>query len=86
MNKFAFKCPKCGTIDYNNTSRRVSIHTGFLAGFEAGKQEQDKQLTKAKEIIKNLLDVAKFYNYYRDKGVVMDITPIYDAEQFLKEV
>lgn len=44
------------------------------------------QLCKAKEIIKNLLDVAKFYNHYRDKGAVMDIKPIYDAEQFLKEV
>ena len=44
-----------------------------------------EQLTKAKKIIKNLLDVAKFYNHYRDKGAVMDITPIYDAEQFLKE-
>lgn len=45
-----------------------------------------ERLTKAKEIIKNLLDVAKFYNHYRDKGAVMDIKPIYDAEQFLKEV
>lgn len=47
--------------------------------------DKDEQLTKAKKIIKNLLDVAKFYNHYRDKGAVMDITPIYDAEQFLKE-
>lgn len=42
-------------------------------------------LTKAKGIIKNLLDVAKFYNKHRDRGAIMDITPIYDAEQFLKE-
>lgn len=25
MNRFAFKCPKCGAIDYSNTSRRVSV-------------------------------------------------------------
>ena len=23
MNRFAFKCTKCGTIDYSNTLRRV---------------------------------------------------------------
>jgi len=45
----------------------------------------EKLLTKAKELLKNLLDVAKFYNKHRDKGAIMDITPIYDAEQFLKE-
>lgn len=44
-----------------------------------------EQLAKAKGIIKNLLDVAKFYNKHRDRGAIMDITPIYDAEQFLKE-
>jgi len=44
-----------------------------------------KQLIEAKELLKNLLDVAKFYNKHRDKGAIMDITPIYDAEQFLKE-
>lgn len=25
MNRFAFKCPKCGAIDYSNTSRRSSM-------------------------------------------------------------
>lgn len=25
MNRFAFKCPKCGAIDYSNTLRRVSV-------------------------------------------------------------
>lgn len=25
MNRFAFKCPKCGTIIYSNTLRRVSV-------------------------------------------------------------
>ena len=50
----------------------------------ANEQKAD-QLTNAKELLKNLLDVAKFYNKHRDKGAIMDITPIYDAEQFLKE-
>lgn len=44
------------------------------------------QLAKATEIIKNLLPVAKFYNKHWDKSALMDITPIYDAEQFLKEI
>jgi predicted RNA-binding Zn-ribbon protein involved in translation (DUF1610 family) len=25
MNAFAFKCPKCGTVVYSNTARRVSM-------------------------------------------------------------
>ena len=25
MNKFAFKCIKCGTVDYSNTVRRLSM-------------------------------------------------------------
>jgi hypothetical protein len=43
------------------------------------------KLTEAKDIMKDLLDVAKFYNKHRDKGAIMDITPIFNAEDFLKE-
>lgn len=43
----------------------------------------EKENEEARKIIKNLLPVAKFYNKYRDKGAIMDITPIYEAEQFL---
>ena len=44
-----------------------------------------KENAKLKELLKNLLPIAKFYNKHRDKGAIMDITPIYDAEQFLEE-
>lgn len=46
-------------------------------------KKENEQLNKAREIIKNLLSVAKFYNKHRDKSAIMDITPIYEAEQFL---
>ena len=42
------------------------------------------RLTKSKEIMTELLSVAKFYNKY-SKGAVIDITPIHKAEQFLEE-
>ena len=43
----------------------------------------NENLTKAKEIMQNLLDVANFYSMHRDKSALMDITSIYKAEQFL---
>lgn len=69
--------------EYGVKATHFTVLNSFKDGAEFGYKEQ---LAKAKELIKKLLDVAKFYNHYRDKGAVMDITPIYEAEQFLKEV
>lgn len=33
MNRFAFKCPKCGTIDYSNITRCLSMRCSKCGTF-----------------------------------------------------
>lgn len=41
MNRFAFKCTKCGTIDYSNTSRRVSMRCPKCGRFSMIRSTKD---------------------------------------------
>ena len=41
MNRLAFKCPKCGTIDYSNTSRRVSMRCPKCGRFSMIRSAKD---------------------------------------------
>ncbi len=47
MNRFAFKCPKCGAIDYSNTLRRVSMRCSKCGAFNmqrSAKNDNRKQM------------------------------------------
>jgi len=41
MNKFAFKCTKCGAISYNNTLRRVSMRCSKCGKFNMIRSAKD---------------------------------------------
>lgn len=41
MNTFAFKCLKCGTVDYSNTTRRLSIRCPKCGAFNMKRSAKD---------------------------------------------
>lgn len=53
----------------------------YMQGAENQKKKDEKQLTKAKEIIKKLIELVDFLNEDNVKEPI-----IADAEQFLKEI
>ena len=41
MNRFAFKCQKCGTIVYSNTTRRISMRCPKRDAFRMVRSAKD---------------------------------------------
>lgn len=41
MNRYAFKCTKCGTIDYSNTSRLISMRCTKCGAFSMKRSAKD---------------------------------------------
>lgn len=91
---FSVMCEKVNELEKENAELKEKLgdvqmqkageKSDLVWKLKTANEQKAEQLTEAKKVIKNLLDVAKFYNYYRDKDAVMDITPIYEAEQFLE--